>query len=101
MICGNCKKSGSMCYLSNPPKIRCTVTNEFHYLDDECNIATSTINTGDSVEPSIGTSCMICKETIVLTSEEQTLLQYGHSIHNKICDKCKRAILYIREQLKD
>lgn len=50
MICGNCNKSGNMCYLSNPPKIRCTVTNEFHYLDDECNIATSTTNTGDSAE---------------------------------------------------
>lgn len=101
MRCGKCEKIDGMCYTSNPSKVKCTITNEFHYLDDECNIATSTINISNSIESSIGTNCMICEETIVLTPEEQTLLQYGHSIHNKICDKCKRAILYIREQIED
>lgn len=101
MRCGKCDKIDGMCYLSNPPKVKCTVTNEFHYFDDECNISTSTIDVSNLVKPSICTSCMVCGETIELISEEQTLLRYGRSIHNKICDKCKRAILHIREQIED
>ena len=47
----------------------------------------------------LGTVCAICEENVVLTPEEKTLLQYGHSIGIKICDKCKQAILRMRKQI--
>ena len=28
----------TICYTSNPPKVKCTVTEEFHLYDDQCNI---------------------------------------------------------------
>ena len=37
MTCGMCPFTDGMCYTSNPPKRKCTITNEFHYYDDECN----------------------------------------------------------------
>ena len=37
MTCGMCPFNDGMCYTSNPPKRKCTITDEFHYYDDECN----------------------------------------------------------------
>ena len=37
MTCGMCPFNDGMCYTSNPPKRKCTITNEFHYYDDKCN----------------------------------------------------------------
>lgn len=41
-------------------------------------------------------SCIICGESVRLTEEEQLRLSYGLNIQSKVCDKCKRAVLYIR-----
>lgn len=37
MTCGFCPFNDGMCYTSNPPKRKCTITGEFHFYDDECN----------------------------------------------------------------
>ena len=37
MICGNCDKTDGMIYTSNPPKVKCTVSGNFHFLNDECD----------------------------------------------------------------
>ena len=37
MLCGSCSLTDGMCYTSNPPKVKCTITNEFHLYGDECN----------------------------------------------------------------
>jgi hypothetical protein len=37
MICGSCPYTDGMCYTSLPPKVRCDITGEYHYYDDECN----------------------------------------------------------------
>lgn len=37
MLCGTCPFTDGMCYTSNPPKRKCTITDEFHLYDDECN----------------------------------------------------------------
>lgn len=47
----------------------------------------------------LSVACIICGETIELTPNEEASLYYGHSIGSKVCDKCKQAVLYIREQL--
>lgn len=45
-------------------------------------------------------ACIVCGESVVLEEWEELRLDYGLSIHSKICDKCKAAILYMREQMK-
>lgn len=35
--CGNCTKTDGSVYTSNPPQIKCTVTGEFHFMDESCN----------------------------------------------------------------
>ena len=37
MKCGNCEYTDGCCYTSMPPQVKCIITNEFHYYDDECN----------------------------------------------------------------
>lgn len=37
MYCGNCDKTDGNCYTSFPPKVKCTVTGNFHFYDDECD----------------------------------------------------------------
>ena len=37
MTCGSCNMTDGCCYTSLPPKVKCNVTGEFHYYDDECN----------------------------------------------------------------
>lgn len=38
MNCANCEHNDGMVYTSFPPKYRCTITNEFHFGDDDCNV---------------------------------------------------------------
>lgn len=38
MRCGICNKTDGLCYTSNPPKVRCTISGEFRNYDDACNI---------------------------------------------------------------
>lgn len=44
-------------------------------------------------------ACLVCGEPVVLDEQEEMRLDYGLPIHSKICDKCKAAILYMREQV--
>ena len=56
------------------------------------NSMTITI-TGEATEASFGTSCLVCDEFIPLYSP----FDRGQ----KICEKCKRAILKMRECMKE
>lgn len=38
MYCGNCDKTDGLCYASLPPKVKCTVTGEYHLYSDECTV---------------------------------------------------------------
>jgi hypothetical protein len=60
---------------------------------------TVTISLKNLPKARICTSCIICEESIPLTEWEESALSYGHHIHSKVCDKCKAAILYMREQM--
>ena len=35
--CGGCPYTDGMVYTSLPPKVKCTITGEFHYYEDSCN----------------------------------------------------------------
>ena len=37
MNCGSCPFTDGCCYTSLPPKVKCTITSEYHYYDDICN----------------------------------------------------------------
>lgn len=44
--------------------------------------------------------CIICGEGVELTEIEEAHLRHGYHIDSKICDKCRLAILYIRNQIQ-
>ena len=44
-------------------------------------------------------ACLVCGEPVVLEEWEEMRSDYGRPIHSKICNKCKAAILYMREQM--
>ena len=60
---------------------------------------TATINVTDMPKAQLCTSCIVCNESVPLNKQEELVLYHGGSIHSKICDKCKAAILYMREQM--
>ena len=45
------------------------------------------------------TSCLICGESVPLTEWEELQIRHGMDIHRKVCDKCRAAILHMREQI--
>ena len=49
----------------------------------------------------LSTKCMICDESTPLTDYEESLIYSGSHLNPKICDKCKKAILYIRSQMPE
>lgn len=48
--CGNCDKTDGLCYTSDPPQVKCTITGEFHYYDDECNVEFVPVKYGHWIE---------------------------------------------------
>jgi hypothetical protein len=45
------------------------------------------------------TNCLVCGEPVLLSQWEEIKLCHGGYIQGKICDKCKAAILYMREKM--
>lgn len=88
MKCGECNLNDGLCYTSNPPQVKCTITGEFHTHDHECD-ALVTVTT---MNPQYCTSCLVCDEVIELYDHPEPSVP-------KICDKCKTAIMAMREKL--
>ena len=42
-VCGSCDKTDGMVYTSNPPKVKCSVTGDFHNAYDTCTLHRSQI----------------------------------------------------------
>ena len=40
-VCAFCDKTDGMCYTSNPPKRKCTITGKFHEYDHICDVRTN------------------------------------------------------------
>ena len=49
---------------------------------------------------SLCTPCVICGESIPVNKHDEDAFLHGFYVHNQICDKCKAAILYVREQME-
>lgn len=61
---------------------------------------TKTVTITNKSKIYLSMSCIACGEPIRLTEQEETALRWGHHVHGKICEKCKAAILYMREQME-
>lgn len=59
----------------------------------ENNGETTTINTN-----SISVECLICGQSVLLTAFEEMVAR-NHSIY-KVCDKCKQAVMKMRETIE-
>ena len=64
----------------------------------ECGVVWTDLNS--TVESHFSVSCIICGESVKLTQDEEWSLKYGHSIGSKVCEKCRQAVLRMREQMK-
>lgn len=56
MRCRDCDKTDGLCYASLPPKVKCTVTGEYHLYDDECSIVLSCASNYDCVHDWVATT---------------------------------------------
>lgn len=43
--------------------------------------------------------CLSCENAIELSEEEKELLNTGHVLDLRLCDDCKKAILYARNKM--
>lgn len=37
-LCGNCEHTDGCVYTSFPPQVKCTITGEYHFCNDSCDI---------------------------------------------------------------
>ena len=127
MNCGSCSYTDGCCYTSMPPQVKCTITGEFHYYDDECNCEEARLqsafkNIEVRVEPSPAYESSIlinsdspnnatsnadlimmptfeyCTYCLVCGTEIPVSMFEGGS---KICDDCKKTIKFIKEKFKE
>lgn len=125
MLCCNCPYTDGLLYLTDPPKVKCVITEEFHYKDFECNCECARLarantmedtaaDTSVSVSVSVDNAepinwddaystvatiapvysfatCLVCRESFPVSVFESP---------TKICEDCKKAILFIKERFK-
>lgn len=130
MTCGNCEYTDGMCYLSDPPKRKCTITNEFHYYDDECNCEAfrlakeqeqkqvlEILNTPPTIimdgvasefcfPKDFGKPPQDAFENIAIGSTPCVICREPIIVNSlgegpRVCEDCKRAILFIRNKFKE
>lgn len=53
------------------------------------------------VAPPLYAHCIICHDTVELTDNERKRLDKGFTIKSKVCDKCRGAIMYIRNNMEE
>ena len=58
------------------------------------------VNAAMNIKCHICIPCLVCGEGVPLTEEEESWMLYGQHIHSKICNECRAAILYMRDQLE-
>lgn len=131
MQCGMCPFTDGMCYTSNPPKRKCTITNEFHYYDDECNcehirLLKEKEKSGESLIERLPESAIRLNADSVAASEYEfpdiitgyiyepvttfstPCLICGETVFvdiwgagPRICDSCKEAIKFVKDKLME
>lgn len=127
MTCGSCQFTDGMCYTSYPPKVKCTITNEFHLYGDECNCETIRASKVDNLAQ---LKMMISQPLLTIDYNDSNVTSTTFSNEDladfnmaevevgstaclvcgehvglkimdggpKVCKTCKKAIFYIREK---
>lgn len=47
----------------------------------------------------LGKTCIICGEAVEFTPNEEMAFRREYPVDSKVCDKCRQAILYVRNQM--
>ena len=63
------------------------------------NTSTITVKITQS-ESHIGLPCLICGDSVALTSNEELSLRYGNHVHSKVCNQCRAAVMRMRGQME-
>ena len=131
MQCGVCSFTDGMCYTSNPPKVKCTLTGTYHYYGDECDCE-SIRSTREQENPSLIKSIVkdvdyLSCPSLTLTERELAEFLASDSIayeavtticvpclicgedvpmglygnSSKICDSCKEAVKFVKDKLME
>ena len=80
--CAYCEYNDGMVYTSIPPKYKCTITNEFHLGDDDCNVEFAPVKHGHWIDmqyPLAGhtfISCSECGERLDIDSSYKSIINY-------------------------
>lgn len=60
--CANCQYNDGVVYTSIPPQYKCTITNEFHWNNDKCNVEFAPIKHGHWIQVDNRDCCYKCSE---------------------------------------
>lgn len=131
MTCGMCPFTDGMCYTSDPPKRKCTITGEFHYYDYECNCEYSRLlkekeKSGESLIERFPDSAIRLNVDDIAASEYKfpdIVTEYicepittfgtpclicGETVFidiwgsgPKVCDSCKEAVKFVKDKLME
>jgi hypothetical protein len=131
MTCGMCPFNDGMCYTSNPPKRKCTITGEFHFYDDECNCEYSRLlkekeTSGESLIECFPESAIRLNADHIAASEYEfpdivteyicePITTFGtpciicgetvfvdiYGAGPKVCNSCKEAVQFVKDKLME
>lgn len=131
MTCGMCPFTDGMCYTSNPPKRKCTITGEFHLYDDECNcehlrLLKEKEKSGESlIERPSDSAISLNADSIAASEYEFPGVSTGYicepvttfctpclicgetvfvdiwGLGPKVCDSCKEAVQFVKDNLME
>lgn len=61
ITCANCQYNDGVVYTSLPPQYKCTITNEFHWNNDKCDVEFAPVKHGHwKSTPTAWIYCSIC-----------------------------------------
>ena len=131
MRCGGCSFTDGMCYTSNPPKVRCTLTGNYHYYEDECDCESSRCmkeqESSSLIKSVVKDVDYLSCPSLTLTERELAEFLESDSIacaavtticvpclicgedipmgfygnSSKICDSCKEAVKFVKDKLME
>lgn len=70
MTCGFCKYNDGCTYTSLPPRFKCTITGEFHFGNDNCNVDFKPVRHGKWLRMEDYFKCSVCGDVY------QTMTEY-------------------------
>ena len=86
MNCGFCDHTDGKVYPTNPAQVKCVITGQYKTIGSQCNA----IFNGIIPHIETCTACLVCGEDVAVGLSDRGPV---------ICEKCKDAIMTMRERL--